>query len=95
MSRLLKKVNRQTLDGWTDATPIHDIRNVVLPLMHEWDQTVEDTTTESGLQRLDEMTEKMSLETLEGVWSSWVGLLYQTETHQFGKTVEELYMYTP
>jgi hypothetical protein len=59
--------------------------------MHEWTQTVEDTSTESGLQRLDDMTEKMWLEALEEVWPPWVGVLYQTDPHHFGNTVEEVF----
>ena len=89
--KLLKQFKRQTLLSWKHDTPIHEIREAVLALMHEWTQAVEDTATASGLQRLDDMTEKMWLEALEEVWPPWVGALYQTDPHQFDNTVEELF----
>ena len=91
MLRLLKRFKSQTLDSWTEAMPVYEIREAVLDLMHEWAQAVEDTTTAPGLRRLDGMTEKMWLEELEGVWPDWVSALCQTDQHQFGNTVEELF----
>jgi hypothetical protein len=35
--------------------------------MHEWAQAVEDTAAVPGLQRIDAMSEKMWMETLEDV----------------------------
>ena len=49
MPRLLKKFKRQTLDSWTEAMPVYEIRETVLALMHEWAQAVEDTTTAPAL----------------------------------------------
>jgi hypothetical protein len=67
------------------------VREVVLALMHEWEQAVEDTATAPGLQRIDAMSQKMWLETLEDVWLPWVTALYLTEQDQFGNTVEEFF----
>jgi hypothetical protein len=91
MPRLLKQCKRKALNGWTTDISIHMVREVVLALMHEWEQAVEDTTTAPGLQRIDPMSQKMWLEALEDVWPSWVVALYLTEQHQFGNTVEELF----
>jgi hypothetical protein len=43
------------------------VREVVLALMHEWEQAVEDTATAPGLQRIDAMSQKMWMETLQDV----------------------------
>ena len=49
MSRSLKQCKRRALNGWTADISIHMMREVVLALMHEWEQAVEDTATAPGL----------------------------------------------
>jgi hypothetical protein len=91
MPTLLRQCKRKALNGWTADVSIHIVREVVLALMHEWEQAVEDTATAPGLQRIDAMSQKMWLEALQDVWPSWVAALYLTDQHQFGNTVEELF----
>jgi hypothetical protein len=49
MPTLLRQCKRKALNGWTADVSIHRVREVVLALMYEWEQTVEDTTTAPGL----------------------------------------------